>query len=110
ETSDSNAWRLLEGDLIGKASGVFQWARLVVPLVVRYALDGESPAYISEQLKKVPKALNNVYEHILRNIIESGNWERTLHLMQWICLAERPLSVTELRFALASDDTCIHPS
>jgi ankyrin repeat protein len=28
--------------------------------------------------------------------------------MQWICLAERPLSLTELRFALASDDLSIH--
>ena len=28
--------------------------------------------------------------------------------MQWVCLAERPLSVTELRFAIASDDDYIH--
>ena len=33
---------------------------------------------------------------------------RTLLLMQWICLAERPLSVTELRYAIASDDIQIH--
>ena len=50
--------------------------------------------------------LEDVYEHIIKNIIETQNRPRTFHMMQWICLANRPLSITELRFAIASD--CLH--
>ena len=111
ETSSAvNAWSELKEDLLRRASGVFQWARLVVPLVTKYALDGESLPYIRRQLLEVPEGLGAVYEHILKNVIEPRNRKRALHLMQWICLAERPLTITELRYAMASDDMNVHPS
>ncbi|KAH0536065.1 hypothetical protein FGG08_007031 [Glutinoglossum americanum] len=97
-------WRELESEIVNKASGVFQWVRLVVPLIIRYNLEGESLLYIRQKLAEVPRELGDVYEHILKNVVEARNWARTLHLMQWICLAERPLSVTELRYAISSDD------
>jgi ankyrin repeat protein len=109
-SSDVNAWSELKEDLLRKASGVFQWARLVVPLVTKYALDGESLPYIRRQLLEVPEGLGAVYEHILKNVIEPRNRKRALHLMQWICLAERPLTTTELRCAMASDDMNVYPS
>jgi ankyrin repeat domain-containing protein 50 len=109
-SSDVNEWSELEGDLLKKASGVFQWARLVVPLVIKYDQDGESLPYIRRQLLDVPEGLGAVYEHILKSVIEPRNRERALHLMQWICLAERPLTITELRYAMASDDMNLHPS
>ena len=109
-SSDVNAWGELKDDLLRKASGVFQWARLVVPLVTKYALDGESLPYIRRQLLEVPEGLGAVYEHILKNVIEPRNRKRALSLMQWICLAERPLTITELRYAMASDDMNVHPS
>jgi ankyrin repeat protein len=108
-SSDVNEWSDLEGDLLRKASGVFQWARLVVPLVIKYHSDGESLPYIRRQLLDVPEGLSAIYEHILKNVIEPRNRERALHLMQWICLAGRPLTITELRYAMASDDLNIHP-
>jgi hypothetical protein len=109
-SSEVNAWSELKDDLLRKASGVFQWARLVVPLVIKYDSDGESLPYIRRQLLDVPEGLGAVYEHILKNVIEPRNRKRALHLMQWICLAERPLSTTELRYAMASDDMNVHLS
>ena len=100
----------LEKTIVERALGVFQWARLVVPLIIDLTRQGESLAYIYQELSKVPQELGDVYEHILMRVIEPRNRTRTLHLMQWICLAERPLSVTELRFAIASDDVYIHKS
>jgi ankyrin repeat protein len=52
--------------------------------------------------------LGSIYEHILKTIIDAEDREHSLQLMQWISLANRPLSLTELRFALALDDHSIH--
>ena len=94
----------LFNSIICQSQGVFQWARLVVPLIIDLHRQGESLAYIHEELRKVPSDLGEVYKHILTEVIEPRNWRRALHLIQWICLAERPLSVTELWFAIKSDE------
>ena len=99
----TDQWHALAKDVIDKASGVFQWAKLVVPLINQLRHEGESISYIKERLAEVPNGLEEIYEHVLTNLIEAQNRPRTLLMMQWICLAVRPLSVRELRFAMASD-------
>ncbi|KAH0562181.1 hypothetical protein GP486_003125 [Trichoglossum hirsutum] len=101
---EASPWRKLEDDIVDKALGVFQWVRLIVPLIIRYHLEGESLPYIRQKLEELPRELGDVYEHILKNVVDARNRARALHLMQWICLAERPLSVTELRYAMSCDD------
>ena len=108
-TTESIALHDLANEIATRASGVFQWVRYVIPMVVRYYSEGESLNIISERMKEVPD-LDDIYKHILQNVIDVRNKVRSLHLMQWICLAERPLSVTELRHAIASDDMYINPS
>ena len=93
----------LEKDITDKALGVFQWAHLVVPTVIEWYNGGESLKDIFTMLAKVPSELEGVYQHIIEDVIKHRQRSKTLHLMQWICLAERPLSLTELRFALAAD-------
>jgi len=105
---DSETWRELEEKIIMKAAGIFQWARLVIPIVLDHYHDGDSRAEIFRILATVPDELEDVYEYILSKIIKPYFRKRTLHLMQWIFLAERPLTVTEMRYAIASDD--IHGS
>jgi hypothetical protein len=100
----------LENTIVERSVGVFQWARLAVPLVIDLDRQGESLEYIYAELSKVPQDLAAVYEHILKRVIQPRHWRRTLHLIQWVCLAERPLSVSELRFAMTSDDMNIHAS
>jgi ankyrin repeat domain-containing protein 50 len=101
---DPETWRELEEAIIRKSSGIFQWARLVIPIVLDHYYDGDSRAEIFEILARVPDELEDVYEYILSNIIKPSYRERTLQLMQWIFLAERPLTVTEIRYAIASGD------
>jgi len=102
--SYSKSFNEIEHEIVSNASGVFQWARLVVQLALKNYDEGKSPSEIQEMLKKVPRELGAVYEHILNNIIEPENRKNTLHLMQWIFLAERPLTVDEIRFAMAFDE------
>lgn len=83
----------LEKSIAERAKGVFQWARLVVPIVIGLYREGESFAYIYNELNDFPEGLDAVYNHILSVVIEPRNRARALHLMQWVCLAVRPLSL-----------------
>ncbi|TGO31111.1 hypothetical protein BPAE_0001g00050 [Botrytis paeoniae] len=86
---------MLEG-----AQGVFQWAALVVGIVGRYLKNGKSAEEIRQMLAKVPKQLGDVYKHILEQVIEKEDYQQTLRLMRWVCLAERPLTIVEICFAM----------
>ncbi|PMD51211.1 putative Pfs NB-ARC and ankyrin-domain-containing protein, partial [Hyaloscypha bicolor E] len=91
-----------------KASGVFLWVSLVIPTIAKQYNEGRSLEEILEGLEKAPSDLKTIYEHIL-GLVDPTFRSQTLHLMEWICLAERPLSPTELRFALAMDDSLVTP-
>lgn len=110
KTEFADEWNVLAKDIVDKASGVFQWVKLVVTLMNQLREEGESLSYIKERLAEVPNGLEEIYKHILINIIEAQNRPRTLLMMQRICLAVRPLSVRELRFAMASDRIESHES
>jgi ankyrin repeat protein len=102
--------RDLKTDVASKASGVFLWAALVVDLVVRQYNKGKPLKTIRLGLKKVPSLLNDIFKHIISELVDPEERTQSLHLMQWISLAERPLSLTELRFAMASDESSINLS
>jgi hypothetical protein len=88
-----------------KAAGVFQWAVLRVPELVKSLNDGELE--FDEVVDVVAGESNELfalYETILKNDISVTARKKALLFLQWICLAERPLSLTELRFAMACDD------
>jgi len=101
-------YQALKRSVVERSSGSFMWARLSISMIIKFIRDAESLAAINDELCKVPSDLSDVYEHILKKIIPTRNRNRTLLLMQWVSFAERPLSVTELRYAIASDDTYVH--
>jgi hypothetical protein len=103
----SDDLNLLQTRISSKASGVFLWVALVIPVIAKQYNEGRALQEILRALEKVPSDLETIYKHIL-TLVDHTVRSQTLHLMQWICLAERPLSLTELRFALASDDLSIH--
>lgn len=90
--------------LIQQANGVFQWAHLMMPLINRRILEGESFDNIRYWVREIPAWLEDVYIYILNEVIEDRNRRESLLLFQWICLAERPLSITEMRYALAASN------
>ncbi|KAL4874921.1 ankyrin repeat-containing domain protein [Aspergillus karnatakaensis] len=69
-------WRALQHELLKASKGVFQWVRLVVP----------------------------IYEFIITNVIDRKYRRETHALFQWVCLAEQPMTLRELRHAMAAGD------
>lgn len=94
--------------IIEKASGSFQWVKIVAKIVVDWRKKGFSLKFIQKKITAIPEELSQLYEELLSGIDESEKSE-SLYLMQWICYAFRPLSVTEMRFAMVvdMDDTCL---
>ena len=110
ETTHQSVSDMLQADLAEKASGVFLWAHLMIPIIAKQCNDGEHLDSIRQKLNQVPSDLSQIYKHVLTNVVDIEKRPRTLHLMQWIFLAKWPLSVTELRHAMASDDNSVRPS
>jgi ankyrin repeat protein len=92
----------LERDILDKSSGVFLWVVLVVRIILDLNMNGENIKAIREQLELIPGELEHVYQDILKKI-HTRDLPKSLQLMQWICLASRPLSLNELRFAMGFD-------
>ncbi|QYS92890.1 ANK_REP_REGION domain-containing protein [Trichoderma simmonsii] len=82
--------------IINRASGVFLWAELVVKHVVDLGLNGDGPAKIVAAVHSIPKGLDDLYEGLIHNMTLASR-----RLIKWICFAMRPLSVSEIRWAMA---------
>ena len=95
----SEAWEI-ETTIVDKAKGVFQWVVLVVSSVLELHWEGESREAIRKKIQETPTELGSLYQDILGRIKDRS---RSLQLMQWIYFARRPLSLEELRLAMAVD-------
>ncbi|CAG8156947.1 unnamed protein product [Penicillium olsonii] len=93
--------------LIRQADGVFQWIHLLVPSIKQKIVDCESFDHIYSWLREVPAGLEEIYVYIINHVIEKQNLKQSLLLFQWVCLAERPLSVKGIRYALATENVLI---
>jgi hypothetical protein len=91
------------GDLIVKnASGVFQWASLVVDNASQLYRKGYGINRIVTEIQRIPRGLDELYRSLLDSIRREDK-HQSLKLMQWICFAIRPLTLDELRHALVLD-------
>ncbi|CAG8117250.1 unnamed protein product [Penicillium olsonii] len=102
--SQLEAWKALRKTLIEQAKGVFQWAHTVIPLIRRMIRKGKSPEDIHDWLRDVPADLKNAYTYILEDVIDPDDRVQSFQFLQWVVLAERPLTVAEMRYALAASD------
>jgi len=85
------------------AQGVFVWVALIRSELLRYAETGCRGAEILQQLKTLPRELEALYERIFSRL-ENGHFRDTqdgILLFRFIFFALRPLTVEELRDALA---------
>lgn len=95
---------VLEDEIIARSSYVFQWVNLVLARALSQHNEGCSLLHILERLRDTPTELHSLYEDILQHLSHSQDKRaQSFHLMQWICFAIRPLSLTELRFAMIAD-------
>ena len=90
----------LSTEILEKAQGTFMW----VVLVVRDLLSAYHAGATLEELRniviRVPLDLHQFYRHQLQST-EGVIRENMLRLLQLVFYAQRPLSVTEVRYALA---------
>ena len=97
----------LERNIVEKASGVFQWVILVVRIVLKLNEDGANLRKIRQKIEVLPVKLEDLYKDVLSKIEDRA---RAVQLMQWVCFAQRPLSLEELRFAMVIDATTSYTS
>ncbi|KAN0101984.1 Ankyrin repeat-containing domain protein [Hyaloscypha variabilis] len=96
--------KTLAQTIVRRASGVFLWTVLIIRRITKYIEDGCPFSFINQKLWEVPEGLSEVYENIIKTVILPEYRPKTYLLMQWVCVAREPLSVTELRYAFSCDD------
>ncbi|KJZ71099.1 hypothetical protein HIM_09518 [Hirsutella minnesotensis 3608] len=90
-----------------RASGVFLWAHLVVKRVLELEQRKAPFKEMEEAVYAIPGDLDKLYMNLVRGMDDRP---ASLTLIQWICFATRPLSLNELRCALAVDIDFPHKS
>ena len=89
-----------EQQIVARAHGVFLWASIVVQKLVRAADKGLPVKSLLELLWKLPTELDELLRDIFHSIERTFRSD-TIHLIQWMLFAERPLYVEEVDLALA---------
>ncbi|KAF8243670.1 hypothetical protein K440DRAFT_38583 [Wilcoxina mikolae CBS 423.85] len=92
--------------LINGANGMFLWVALILDDLQKSTTT--KPRVCREKLRSLPKSLPDVYRNILRKINREDQPAANT-ILQWVVWAIRPLSLEELRVAIAIDikDTCM---
>jgi ankyrin repeat protein len=90
-------------DLIIESShGIFMWTVLVVTKVSQRLREKEDKKTIRSEIRRLPQGLGKLYERLLESIPEEEK-HKTLKLVRWICFSREPLSLDQIRFAMAVD-------
>ncbi|KAM5457766.1 hypothetical protein McanCB49686_002751 [Microsporum canis] len=90
----------LRSYIVEKAKGVFLWVVLVVGQIIKANDNGASLGKMQEIVEAVPDKLESLY----REALKSANTKcpsETLLILQWMLSATRPITLLELRYALA---------
>ena len=92
----------IRDQIIWKSAGNFQWVKLVAVLVLNLARRGSPLKAIQTKIQQIPQELSKLYKELLSSMTED-DMQDSLRLMRWIHFGLRPLSLRELRTAIAVD-------
>lgn len=95
----------IPSSIVDRASGFFLWVHVMVKEALEGKEDGDSEEHIEKRLQYLTGDLSTFYGNIAESM-ESDSRK----LIEWICFATRPLSVDELRWAMAVEPDCPHRS
>ena len=90
----------LRTEILDKSKGTFLWVVLVTRELLQAITTGATLRELRDIVNRVPPDLDEFYQHQLQNI-KSEDRGRMLRLLQLVFYAQRPLSLTEVRYALA---------
>lgn len=99
---DESRISILQQEIVSRATGSFQWVVLVLNQICDLHRRGRPLTVIQTHIRRIPSELNCLYRELLESI-EEESISQSLQLMQWICFAIRPLTLDELRYAIAVD-------
>lgn len=92
----------VEKEMIDRSSNVFQWVFLVLPRVLDLCQYDSTLEALLLAIRAFPTELGQLYQDLISNVTEKDRI--LLHqLLRWVCFAVRPLSLLELRHAMAID-------
>ncbi|OTA97657.1 hypothetical protein M434DRAFT_191505 [Hypoxylon sp. CO27-5] len=89
--------KILADMITQRSNGIFLWVVLAVEGIMKDVQDGKNTKYI---LKKLPKALEDLYASMLKNI-DPNNRQMALRLFYWAILATGRLRLREWHHILA---------
>ncbi|KAF3481642.1 uncharacterized protein GIQ15_04401 [Arthroderma uncinatum] len=90
----------LKSYIIEKAQGVFLWVVLIINKIIKANDNGESMKKMQQMVEVVPDKLEALYKETLESVKVDHPVE-TLLVLQWTLCASRPITLLELRYALA---------
>ncbi|KAK7908763.1 hypothetical protein PG985_016066 [Apiospora marii] len=96
---DEDLSATIRAELIKKASGVFMWVVLVVPILNK-TFDAGGKHKLQERLRQIPGDLNELFRDMLTR--DESDAPSLLLCIQWVLFAKRPLTPKELYFAIIS--------
>jgi ankyrin repeat protein len=88
--------------IIDMANGIFQWVNQVLPRVLHDCRTGKSLEAIQRTIKRLPAELHDLYRVLLSEVTEYDRLQ-SLKLFRWVLFSQRPLTVREVRYAVAVD-------
>jgi ankyrin repeat protein len=90
----------LAAQVVRKASGIFLWVVLVVEMLVEMIDDGKAANDMEDVLNEVPMDLEELFSNLFRTL-KPNERPKAVKLLQWVLLAERPLSPADICLAIA---------
>ncbi|KAF7504496.1 hypothetical protein GJ744_002176 [Endocarpon pusillum] len=91
--------------LTRKADGMFLWVKLQLENLCRVSASRRDKE-VEKALDTLPKDLDETYDRCLKQIDQQVDYNRDLafRTLRWVVYAQRPLTVEELRHALAAEE------
>jgi ankyrin repeat protein len=92
----------IRAEIVNRATGVFQWVFLVTKRIG--PLLGEDKDYVLGEISRLPPELSDLYEEMLGpGQLPKEDLELAIRVLRWITFSYFPLSIQELRLAIAAD-------
>ncbi|OTA52656.1 hypothetical protein K449DRAFT_340541, partial [Hypoxylon sp. EC38] len=92
--------KILADLITQRSNGIFLWVVLAVEGILKDVEDGKNTKYILKRTKRLPKALEDLYASMLKNI-DPNNRQMALRLFYWAILATGRLRLREWHHILA---------
>lgn len=97
---EADAQNDIQTEILRKAGGNFLWTALILPQIARKGLSGYGLETLRKEIQNSSPELRQLYKEALEKIPFSEKMY-ALHLFQWVCLAEEPLSPVQMRYVLS---------